>query len=85
MKEALEVLGCVDKQLCKIAEFWEDIVVVISYIKNKTKAGEVFVKKIEKRRVAERFLERVRAAEKVNVYFKIEMRQILYSFFFISN
>lgn len=55
LREASAYLGTVDKQFTRIIEFWNNMEAVLEFLKNDTKAGEVYLKKIENPKHAERF------------------------------
>lgn len=55
LREASAYLGTVDKQFTRIIEFWNNMEAVLEFLKNDTKAGEVYLKKIENQKYAERF------------------------------
>ncbi|XP_052788384.1 uncharacterized protein LOC128223142 [Mya arenaria] len=63
LKEAATHLGDVDKLFTKIIKFWEDMAAATKYLKDDTKAGEVYLKKIEDERYQTRFLKSVERAE----------------------
>ncbi|WAR27769.1 hypothetical protein MAR_013473 [Mya arenaria] len=63
LKEAATHLGDVDKLFTKIIRFWEDMAAATKYLKDDTKAGEVYLKKIEDERYQTRFLKSVERAE----------------------
>ncbi|XP_052782945.1 uncharacterized protein LOC128219170 [Mya arenaria] len=63
LKEAATHLGDVDKLFTKIIKFWEDMAAATKYLKDDTKAGEVYLKKIEDERYQTRFLKSIERAE----------------------
>ncbi|XP_052768165.1 uncharacterized protein LOC128208656 [Mya arenaria] len=63
LKEAAIHLGDVDRIFSNIIKFWEDMAAATKYLKDDTKAGEVYLKKIEDERYQTRFLNSVKRAE----------------------
>jgi hypothetical protein len=55
LREASAHLGDVDKQFTRLIKFWSNMAAVLEFLKNDTKAGEVYLKKIEKPQYAGRF------------------------------
>ncbi|XP_052771064.1 uncharacterized protein LOC128210751 [Mya arenaria] len=64
LREASMQLGAVDKQFTRIILFWENMAATLKFLKEDVKSGEVYLKKIEEERYAERFKKSIGKAER---------------------
>ncbi|XP_052236501.1 uncharacterized protein LOC127848219 [Dreissena polymorpha] len=64
LREASLHLGDVDRQFTRIIQFWENMAAILKYLKEDVRAGEVYLKKIENEKYAERFKKSISRAEK---------------------
>ena len=67
LKEASLHLGDVDRQFTRIVNFWENMAATLKYLKDNVKSGEVYLKKIETPKYADRFKNSIGRAEQVRV------------------
>ncbi|XP_060559517.1 uncharacterized protein LOC132719699 [Ruditapes philippinarum] len=63
LREASAHLGDVDKQFTRLIQFWCNMAAVLEFLKNDTNAGEVYLKKIENSKYAERFKKSISRSE----------------------
>ncbi|XP_052236506.1 uncharacterized protein LOC127848220 isoform X2 [Dreissena polymorpha] len=64
LREASLHLGDVDRQFTRIIQFWENMAATLKYVKEDVRSGEVYWKKIEDERYAQRFKNSISRAVK---------------------